>query len=83
MTAKRLKIAILDDYQGVSEKHFARFKDDHEIAWFPDTLPPYNGPDTPQSVKDALVKRLEPFNVISMYTESYRTHTARHDAEAP
>ncbi|KAL6877097.1 lactate dehydrogenase-like protein [Trichoderma novae-zelandiae] len=69
MAAKRLKIAVLDDYQGASEKHFARFKDDHEIAYFPDTLPPYNGPDTPQSVKDALVKRLEPFNVISTVRE--------------
>jgi hypothetical protein len=66
MAAKRLKIAVLDDYQGVAEKHFARFKDDHEIVYFPDTLPPYNGPGTPQLVKDVLVERLEPFNVISM-----------------
>ncbi|KAL7945184.1 lactate dehydrogenase-like protein [Trichoderma barbatum] len=69
MAAKRLKIAILDDYQGVSERHYARFKDDHEIAYFPDTLLPYNGADTPQSVKDALVKRLEPFNVINTLRE--------------
>lgn len=65
MAAKRLKIAVLDDYQGASEPYWAKFKDDHEIVYFPDTLPPYNGADTPQSVKDALVKRLEPFNVIS------------------
>lgn len=66
MAAKRLKIAVLDDYQRASEPYLARFKDDHEIVYFPDTLPPYNSADTPQSVKDALVKRLEPFNVISM-----------------
>lgn len=71
MAAKRLKIAVLDDYQHASEKHFAKFKDQHEIAYFPDTLLPYNGPDTPQSVKDELVKRLEPFNVISMYSLIY------------
>jgi hypothetical protein len=65
MAAKRLKIAVLDDYQRASEPYLAKFKDDHEIAYFPDTLLPYNGADTPQSVKDALVKRLEPFNVIS------------------
>ncbi|KAM6485000.1 D-isomer specific 2-hydroxyacid dehydrogenase [Trichoderma sp. SZMC 28011] len=69
MAAKRLKIAVLDDYQHASEKHFAKFKDQHEIAYFPDTLLPYNGPDTPQSVKDELVKRLEPFNVISTVRE--------------
>lgn len=66
MAVKRLKIAVLDDYQRASEPYLAMFKDDHEIVYFPDTLPPYNGADTPQSVKDALVKRLEPFNVISM-----------------
>lgn len=66
MAAKKLKIAVLDDYQRASEPYFARFKEDHEIVYFPDTLLPYNGADTPQSVKDALVKRLEPFNVISM-----------------
>lgn len=66
MAAKRLKIAVLDDYQGASKKYFERFTQDHEVAYFPDTLLPYNGADTPQSVKDALVKRLEPFNVISV-----------------
>ncbi|KAL9480518.1 hypothetical protein ACSS6W_005304 [Trichoderma asperelloides] len=69
MAAKRLKIAVLDDYQRASEPYLAKFKDDHEIVYFPDTLPPYNGADTPQSVKDALVKRLEPFNVISTVRE--------------
>ncbi|KAK1254548.1 hypothetical protein MKX08_008543 [Trichoderma sp. CBMAI-0020] len=69
MAAKRLKIAVLDDYQSASEPYWAKFKDDHEIVYFPDTLPPYNGADTPQSVKDALVKRLEPFNVISTVRE--------------
>ncbi|RFU81835.1 d-isomer specific 2-hydroxyacid dehydrogenase [Trichoderma arundinaceum] len=69
MAAKRLNIAVLDDYQRASEPHLAKFKDHHDIAYFPDTLLPYNGADTPQSVKDALVKRLEPFNVISTVRE--------------
>ncbi|KAH6608908.1 d-isomer specific 2-hydroxyacid dehydrogenase [Trichoderma cornu-damae] len=69
MAAKRLKIAILDDYQRASEPYFAKFKEQHDIAHFPDTLLPYDGVDTPQSVKDALVKRLEPFNVISTVRE--------------
>ncbi|KAL7793205.1 lactate dehydrogenase-like protein [Trichoderma ceciliae] len=69
MAAKRLKIAVLDDYQKASEPYFAKFTEHHEVVHFPDTLLPYNGADTPQSVKDALVERLEPFNVISTVRE--------------
>lgn len=63
--ADRLKIAVLDDYQGVSEPHFkALDPSSYEVADFKDTLLPYNHPNTPQDEKDKLVKRLEPFTVI-------------------
>jgi hypothetical protein len=60
-----LKIAVLDDYQGLSVPHFKELEAaGHEVTVFKDTLLPYNHPETPQSVKDELVKRLEPFTVI-------------------
>jgi hypothetical protein len=59
------KIAVLDDYQQLSKSHFQSLRDSgHEVVTFTDTLLPYNHPDTPPNVKDALVKRLEPFNII-------------------
>ncbi|AEO53078.1 D-isomer-specific 2-hydroxyacid dehydrogenase-like protein [Thermothelomyces thermophilus ATCC 42464] len=65
-----IKVAVLDDYQGISEPKFraldpAKF----EVSFFKDTLRPYNHPDTPQEVKDELVARLEPFTVISTMRE--------------
>ncbi|KAK8112332.1 uncharacterized protein PG998_008789 [Apiospora kogelbergensis] len=63
---KNLKIAVLDDYQELSKPHFDRLRQaGYEVTTFTDTLLPYNHPDTPQEVKDALVKRLEPFAIIS------------------
>ena len=60
-----LKIAVLDDYQGLSEPHFKQLNSAvYDVTIFRDTLLPYNHPDTPQDVKDELVKRLEPFTVI-------------------
>jgi hypothetical protein len=60
-----LKIAVLDDYQGLSEPHFKQLDSAaYDVAIFRDTLLPYNHPDTPQNIKDELVKRLEPFAVI-------------------
>ncbi|KAK3938891.1 D-isomer specific 2-hydroxyacid dehydrogenase [Diplogelasinospora grovesii] len=67
-----LKIAVLDDYQGVSESKFKAALSDpakYDVAIFRDTLLPYNHPDTPQDVKDQLVKRLEPFAVICTMRE--------------
>ena len=59
------KIAVLDDYQGLSETKFSKLDPSkYHVTYFRDTLPPYNRPDTPQSVKDELVKRLEPFQII-------------------
>lgn len=60
-----LKIAVLDDYQGLSDPHFKTLDPaGYDVTIFRDTLLPYNHPDTPQHVKDELVKRLEPFTVI-------------------
>lgn len=61
-----IKVAILDDYQGFSDKHFAPLREsgDYEVATFRDTLLPYEHPDTPDSVRDRLAERLEPFAVI-------------------
>ena len=63
--AAPIKVAVLDDYQGISEPKFraldpAKF----DVAFFKDTLRPYNPPDTPQDVQDQLVARLKPFTVI-------------------
>lgn len=62
-----MQVAVLDDYQGISEPHFATLdKSIFEVTTFKDTLLPYNHPDTPAKVKDELVTRLEPFTVICM-----------------
>ncbi|KAI2616107.1 D-isomer-specific 2-hydroxyacid dehydrogenase-like protein [Hypoxylon sp. NC1633] len=66
----QLKIAVLDDYQKLSEPLFDSLRSSgHEVTTFTDTLLPYNHRDTPQDVKDALVKRLEPFDIISSMRE--------------
>lgn len=60
-----IKIAVLDDYQGISEPKFRALDPaKYEVSFFRDTLRPYNHPDTPQDVKDKLVERLQPFAVI-------------------
>jgi hypothetical protein len=60
-----IRVAVLDDYQGISEPKFkALDPSKYEVTFFKDTLLPYNHPDTPQDVKDKLVARLEPFTVI-------------------
>ncbi|KAK3987083.1 hypothetical protein QBC44DRAFT_295926 [Cladorrhinum sp. PSN332] len=64
------KIAVLDDYQGISEPKFKSLDaSKYEVSFFKDTLPPYNHPDTTQDVKDKLVARLEPFTIISTMRE--------------
>lgn len=61
------KVAVLDDYQSLSKTYFSKLDSSkYDVTVFRDTLLPYNRPDTPQSVKDALVKRLEPFQIICM-----------------
>ncbi|CAJ2500002.1 Uu.00g028550.m01.CDS01 [Anthostomella pinea] len=64
------KIAVLDDYQELSKPHYEPLgSSGYEVTTFTDTLLPYNHPDTPQDVKDELVKRLEPFNIICSMRE--------------
>ncbi|KAK4166319.1 hypothetical protein QBC43DRAFT_313440 [Cladorrhinum sp. PSN259] len=68
--AAPIKIAVLDDYQGISEPKFKGLDSSkYEVSFFKDTLPPYNHPDTTQDVKDKLVARLEPFSIISTMRE--------------
>jgi len=62
--AGKIRVAVLDDYQGVAAAPFAALGDDYEVTVFRDTLLPFNHPDTPESVRDELVKRLEPFTII-------------------
>lgn len=63
-----IRIAVLDDYQGFSKQHYDRLPTDRfEIAYIKDTLLPYNHENTPVSVKDKLVERLKPFEIISEY----------------
>ncbi|TQN70106.1 D-3-phosphoglycerate dehydrogenase [Colletotrichum shisoi] len=65
----QLKVAVLDDYQGTSEPHFNKLdKSLFNVTTFKDTLLPYNHPGTPEYIKNALVSRLEPFDVICNYT---------------
>ncbi|XXH03068.1 hypothetical protein Hte_009458 [Hypoxylon texense] len=64
------KIAVLDDYQKLSEPLFEQLRSSgYEVTTFTDTLLPYNHPNTPQGAKDELVKRLEPFEIISSMRE--------------
>ncbi|KZL67793.1 d-isomer specific 2-hydroxyacid dehydrogenase [Colletotrichum incanum] len=66
----QLKVAVLDDYQGISEPHFSRLdKSLFNVAIFKDTLLPYNHPETPEYARNALVSRLEPFDVICTMRE--------------
>jgi hypothetical protein len=62
-------IAVLDDYQKISKSPFEQLRSaGYQVSTFTDTLLPYNHPDTNQDEKDALVSRLEPFNVICKST---------------
>lgn len=63
--SRPVKVAVLDDYQGISEPKFkALDASKYDVSFFKDTLPPYNHPNTTQYAKDKLVTRLEPFTVI-------------------
>lgn len=65
MMSALIKVAVLDDYQGISEPKFKALDPaKYEVSFFKDTLLPYNHPDTPEDIKDQLVARLLPFNVI-------------------
>ncbi|KAJ5281741.1 hypothetical protein N7478_007113 [Penicillium angulare] len=53
------KFAILDDYQGIATQYFAHLESRIDISSFPETLDPRN-----PAQHDALIQRLEPFDVI-------------------
>ncbi|KAL2270797.1 hypothetical protein VTJ83DRAFT_168 [Remersonia thermophila] len=65
-----IKVAVLDDYQGISEPKFraldpAKF----DVSFFPNTLPPYHHPGTSHETRDQIVARLEPFEVLCTMRE--------------
>jgi hypothetical protein len=61
------KVAILDDYQGVADPYFAKLDSSkYEVVSLKDTALPYNHPDNTQSGRDALVEKLQPFEIICM-----------------
>jgi phosphoglycerate dehydrogenase-like enzyme len=64
-----IRLAILDDYQGIARSHFAYLEPQVEITVFRDTLLPYSHPSTQDHAKQDLVERLEPFTVISSMRE--------------
>ncbi|KAG9235973.1 D-isomer specific 2-hydroxyacid dehydrogenase [Amylocarpus encephaloides] len=66
---KAIEVAVLDDYAGIAATQFETLKSVFEFIEFPDTLSPYNHPDTPESVKHELVQRLQPFTIISTMRE--------------
>ena len=64
MGDSKIRLAILDDYQGVSTGFFARLESRVAIESFPQTLNPSNPVQ-----KAALIARLQPFTVISTMRE--------------
>ncbi|KAH9903825.1 D-isomer specific 2-hydroxyacid dehydrogenase [Xylariomycetidae sp. FL2044] len=64
------KIAVLDDYQGLSKPYFENLQSpEYDVTTFTDTLLPYNHPDTTESAKEGLVDRLKPFDIICSMRE--------------
>ncbi|KAM6484841.1 D-isomer specific 2-hydroxyacid dehydrogenase [Trichoderma sp. SZMC 28011] len=62
--ARRIQVAVLDDYQGIAETIFRQVMPEIEMRTFPDTIQL----STPED-SDALVRRLQPYNVISTMRE--------------
>jgi phosphoglycerate dehydrogenase-like enzyme len=63
-SAQRSSIAILDDYHNIASSHFSRVPN-LDITVFPDTLHPQFSEDD----HEALVRRLQPFSVVSTMRE--------------
>ena len=64
-----IKVAVLDDYQGIAAPHFESLKPAFDVTIFRNTLLPYSNPSTPETVKQEIVERLKPFTVISAMRE--------------
>ena len=66
------KVAVLDDYQNISEPVFAALdRSQFEVTIFRDTLRPYEHPDTTDAEREALIARLQPFDIICMFPPSH------------
>ncbi|KAK1761852.1 D-isomer specific 2-hydroxyacid dehydrogenase [Phialemonium atrogriseum] len=61
MSGSKIRVAILDDYQGIAPEKFSRLTSRIDVANFPDTL----APDSEES----LIQRLQPYHVISTMRE--------------
>ncbi|KAH7313448.1 D-isomer specific 2-hydroxyacid dehydrogenase [Stachybotrys elegans] len=65
-----IKVAVLDDYQGLSKPQFVKLDPaKFDVTYLEDTLLPYSHKDTPQTVQHELVQRLSPYQVISTMRE--------------
>ena len=68
--AQPIKLAVLDDYHNIAQKHFSQLPSSKvEITVFNDTLPSYSHPKTTDAERKALVERLRPFSVLSTMRE--------------
>jgi glycerate dehydrogenase len=66
MATNRVKVAVLDDYQNISQPYFNPVAPDQlEISFFPETLHPKHS----TADHDALIERLKPFSIISSMRE--------------
>ncbi|PGH10601.1 hypothetical protein AJ80_07452 [Polytolypa hystricis UAMH7299] len=64
MAHQKVKLAILDDYQGIAAAKFARLASRLDITSYPDTL------DTrDEAQRAALIERLQPYTLISSMRE--------------
>ncbi|EFW98885.1 d-isomer specific 2-hydroxyacid dehydrogenase family protein [Grosmannia clavigera kw1407] len=65
-----IQVAVLDDYMATAEPYFKKLDPDiFDVTIFQDTILPYGHPKTTQDEKDRLVRRLEPFQIISTMRE--------------
>lgn len=64
MSQSKLRLAILDDYQGIAASKFHHLSSRVDVASFPDTL----HPEVPEE-RESLIQRLRPFDVISTMRE--------------
>ncbi|PKS08325.1 hypothetical protein jhhlp_005269 [Lomentospora prolificans] len=68
--ASPVSVAVLDDYPDFSKSFFATLDPaSYKVTVFRDTLRPYNHPETTDAERDALVKRLEPFEILCIMRE--------------
>jgi len=66
MATERIKVAVLDDYQGIAAQYFGSIAPDQlDITYFPSTLHPKHS----AADHDALIERLKPFPIIASMRE--------------